>query len=77
MAQHTTAQPETRQDGPGDVTIDYLSRREGSALLDRQARKYLGMSGEEFKRQYRAGTIVEPERSAVRLVALLIPLAED
>jgi hypothetical protein len=60
---------------PSDVK--QISRREGSELLDRQARKYLGMSGEEFKRQYRAGTIEDSERSEVMRVSMLIPLAED
>jgi hypothetical protein len=62
---------------PSDVK--QISRREGSELLDRQARKYqyLGMSGEEFKRQYRAGTIEDSERSEVIRVSMLIPLAED
>lgn len=57
--------------------ITHISRREGAQLLDRQARKYLGMSGEEFARQYRAGKIDDPERSEVIRVSLLLPLADD
>lgn len=57
--------------------IQRISPREGSALLDRQARKYLNMSGDDFKQQYRAGTIADPERSAVIRVSMLLPLAED
>lgn len=77
VAQQIATQPETHPDGRGDVTINYISRQEGSRLLDRQARKYLGMSGDEFKRRYQAGTIEDPERSAVLRVSLLLPLAED
>lgn len=57
--------------------ITHISRRDGSQLLDRQARKYLGMSGEDFKRQYRAGKIEDTERSEVVRVSLLLPLAEE
>lgn len=57
--------------------IKYVSRHEGRAILDRQARKYLNMSGEEFVRDYRAGRIADPNRSEVRRVAMLIPLAEQ
>lgn len=67
---HRTADRE-----PSDIT--HISRREGARLLDRQARKYLGMSGEDFKRQYRAGTIDDPERSEVIRVSLLLPFAEE
>lgn len=74
MVRHIAAQPKSPQDA---VTVQYVSRQEGAALLDRQARKYLGMSGDEFARRYRAGKIEEPERSTVRRVSLLIPLAED
>jgi hypothetical protein len=60
---------------PDENGIIYLTRQEGERLLDRQARKYLGMSGAEFRQQYRAGTL-DPERSAVIRVSLLLPLAE-
>ncbi len=45
-------------------------------ILDRQARKYLGMSGEEFIRKYRAGEIEDPDRTEVLRVSILIPMAE-
>ena len=56
--------------------IQYVSRQQGKRILDRQARKYLGMSGEEFVRKYRAGEIEDADRSDVIRVAMLIPLAE-
>jgi hypothetical protein len=49
---------------------------EGVALLDRQARKYLGMSGAEFVEKYRAGEIEDPGSTTVMRVAMLIPFAE-
>jgi hypothetical protein len=53
-----------------------VSRDEGVAILDRQARKYLHMSGDEFAQRYRAGTIEDPDRSEVLRVAMLLPLAD-
>jgi len=55
--------------------IRRISRREGSALLDRQARKYLGMSGELFRQQYSAGALDREDARVIR-VSFLLPLAE-
>lgn len=78
MAEQITEQSDTHEDDQGgDVTIQYISPQEGTELLDRQARKYLGMSGEEFKRRYREGTIEDPERADVLAIAFLLPLAEE
>ncbi len=57
--------------------IKYVSRAQGVNILDRQARKYLGMSGPEFVRKYRAGEIEDRDHTDVARVALLIPLAEQ
>ena len=56
--------------------VKLVSREEGAKILDRQARKYLGMSGHEFVRKYRMGQIEDPDRNDVIRVAMLIPLAE-
>jgi len=64
-----------RQD-PEVHEVKYVSRREGAEILDRQAKKYLGMSGDEFVRRYRAGEIEDADRSDVIRVAMLIPLSE-
>ncbi len=56
--------------------IKHISRREGSVLLDRQARKYLNISGDEFRRQYRAG-MLDAEDSRVIRVSFLLPLVKD
>lgn len=65
--------PETERD---DESIELMTREEGLRLLDRQARKYLGMSGEEFIVRYNAGEIEDPHRLDVARVAMLLPLAE-
>ena len=58
-------------------SVTYVDACEGAAILDRQARKYLGMSGSEFIRKYRAGEIEDPDSTDVLRVAMLIPLAEQ
>jgi hypothetical protein len=50
-----------------------LSREEGEKLLDRQARRYLRMSGPEFARKWRAKQIKNPDRPEVMRVAFLLP----
>lgn len=57
--------------------IQHLSAVEGRELLDRQAWKYLRMSGNAFLQHYRAGDIEDADRTDVLRVAMLIPLAEQ
>lgn len=52
----------------------YISREEGSQLLDRQARKYLGMSGSEFARRFQAGDLPQDNPNVTR-VSLLLPMS--
>lgn len=59
-----------------DADLKYVTPEEGAEILDRQARKYLGMSGEDFVRMYEAGEIDDPCRSDVMRVSMLIPLAQ-
>lgn len=59
-----------------DVEIVEVSPEEGWRMLDRQARKYLNLSGEEFVRRWEAGEIDDPDRTDVLRVAFLIPLAD-
>lgn len=59
-----------------ETGFTYITREEGERLIDRQAQKYLGMSGVEFKQRYRAGTM-DPERSEVIRVAMLLPFGKD
>lgn len=45
----------------GDEQVRVLSREEGRDLLDRQARRYLGISGEEFTSRYESGEYGDPD----------------
>jgi len=58
------------------LEVDFVDEESGIALLDRQARKYLDMSGPEFIRQYRSGEI-DSDRSDVIRVAMLLPFAGE
>lgn len=55
-----------------------LSREDGQQLLDRQARRYLNMSGAEFIRRWDAGEYGDPDdrarnRPAVMRLGMLLP----
>jgi hypothetical protein len=60
-----------------DGTLRELTRDEGRALLDRQARRELGISGEEFLRRYKAGEYADIDTPAVARVAMLVHLADE
>jgi hypothetical protein len=86
MASQIRSKPRVRRPAPRSQSgkrsqsqpgITYISKQEGECLLDQQAQKYLGMSGVEFKRLYRAGQIPDSDRSDVIRVSMLIPLSED
>ncbi len=59
------------------IQPEYITRAEGVVLLDRQARKYLNMSGEEFRRKFRSGELTYDDHPDVVRVAMIIPLAEN
>lgn len=55
-----------------------LSREEGRQLFDRQARRYLGISGEEFLKKWDAGEYGDPDDRTknppgVMQLAMLLP----
>ena len=77
MATTLRIKPRTRR--PRDPWAGFIlvSREEGQAILDRQARALLGMSGEEFSRKYYAGEIEDPDRSEVVRVSMLLSMAEQ
>jgi hypothetical protein len=52
-----------------------LSPEQGQKLLDKQARRYLKMSGKEFVRRWKAKEFEDPDRPEVMRVAFLLPLA--
>lgn len=67
---------DTTREQSTDAGVKYISREEGVRLFDERAREYLGMSGEEFMRRYRAGEIEDPDRSDVIMLAIMIPFTE-
>ena len=55
-----------------------LTLKEGWDLLDKQARKYLGMSGKDFVKKWEAGEFGEyPDRPDIMHVAMLLPFVND
>ena len=55
--------------------IGRLSAAEERSMLDRAARRYLGMSGRDFLRKWRAGEFKNPDMDpGVRWVAFLAPV---
>jgi hypothetical protein len=55
------------------VTSVELTREEGRAMFDRNAREWLGMSGDEFIEKWESGEIEDPDRSDVIMLAIMIP----
>jgi hypothetical protein len=59
-------------------TIKELSLEEGRRLLDKQARRYLNMSGDEFIKKWESGEFDDdPDRPEVMEVAMLLPFVCD
>jgi hypothetical protein len=58
-----------------DIEVRELSVEDGKRLLDEQARRYLGISGEEFARRWSTGEIDPDGQPDVMRVAMLLPLA--
>jgi hypothetical protein len=56
------------------VQPEFISREEGERLLDEKARKFLGMSGPEFRRKFRSGEITYADHPDVIRVSFLISL---
>jgi hypothetical protein len=65
----------TRRD---TAPIKELTVEEGRKLLDKQGRRYLRMSGDEFIRRWEAGEFDDnPDRPEVMRVAMLLPFARN
>jgi hypothetical protein len=56
-----------------DIQIRELNPEEWAQRVDEQARKYLGMSGEEFEQRFRAGEIDIDDSPAVTRLAMMLP----
>jgi hypothetical protein len=55
-----------------------VSRDEGLQMIDRQARRYLGISGAEFLRRWTRGDYAaDPDQPGVMDVAMLLPFAHE
>jgi hypothetical protein len=57
--------------------VVYLIRDEGLAILDKYARQYLDMSGEEFLHRWDTGDFEDPDSFEVFQVGMLVPLAAE
>ena len=61
----------------GTGPIKELTLEDGRKLLDKQARRYLKMSGGEFIKKWEAGEFGDdPDRPEVMRVVMLIPFAK-
>ncbi len=57
--------------------IKELTLEEGWELLDKQARKYLNMSGKEFVKKWEAGDFDEdPDQPELMRLAMLLPFVK-
>jgi hypothetical protein len=64
----------TVPDAPDEPRARQITVEEGRALLDDRARRFLGMSGDEFRRRWEAGEL-DPDDDRVIGLAMLLPLA--
>jgi hypothetical protein len=59
---------------PADLH-ETLSKEELDALIDREARRLLEITGEEFKKLYAAGRL--PDHVAARVLSMLVDLEQE
>lgn len=57
------------------VPLREVSLEEGWEIIDRAARHYLDMGGEEFLRAWQAGELDDDRRPGVWAVSMLLPLS--
>ena len=78
MTQARRARRRAKAATQASAAIGRIGRLSGAAeerLFDRAARHYLGMSGQDFLRKWRAGEFKNPDADpAVRHVAMLAPV---
>ncbi len=61
----------------GTEPIKELTLEDGRKLLDRQARRYLSMSGSELIKKWEAGDFGDnPDRPEIMRLVMLIPFAK-
>lgn len=68
---------EYTNDSRPDATSDHvaMTAAESWQIYDDAARRYMGMSGEEFHRAWEAGEIEDPDRPEVMRVYMVYPFA--
>lgn len=59
--------PQPHEPQPRELSVEEWDR-----LIDERARRFLGMSGEAFRRAWEVGEL-DPERDDVLRVAMLLP----
>jgi len=59
----------------GGNDVRFATRAEGKAILDARARQLLGISGDEFLRQWDDGTLLDSTDAKVITLGMLIPFA--
>jgi hypothetical protein len=68
----------TTGDAKREASSTPMSCEEGRALLNEQARRYLGISGDEFVRKWDAGEFPDADRQpGVMRDAMLLPLVRS
>jgi hypothetical protein len=63
-------------DALSEPTPRVVSAEEGRAIIDQRAKRFLGMSGEEFRRRYEAGDL-DPNDENVLRIGMLLPLGNE
>ena len=68
---------DTRSDAPAISPVREATLEEGLALLDRRAKRYLGISGDEFLSRWEAGYYdADPDAPGVQEVVALLPFVQ-
>jgi hypothetical protein len=77
MSAVSRSQPEGVNEFSEDASLPpllVLTIEDARRLLDAKAREYLGISGEEFERRWRAGEYLDQiERREIRRIAFYLP----
>ena len=57
-----------------DIEVEELSPQEIDDIVDAMARRYLGISGEEFRCRWEAREITEDDHPGVTRIVMLLPV---
>lgn len=56
-----------------EIEVEELSPQDIDEIVDTMARRYLGISGAEFRARWEAGEITEDDHPAVTRIVMLLP----